>query len=80
MREIGINTLPEHITMYGVEEANRPKKKFNPGGHKGKLHRELGIPVGEKIGAKRIAKAVKSSNPTIRRDAIRARTMSKWGK
>lgn len=53
-------------------------KKFNPGGHKGKLHRELGIPVGEKIGAKRLAKAKHSSNPEIKRDAIRAETMGKW--
>lgn len=48
------------------------------GGEKGKLHRELGIPEGEKIGKARIAKAVKSTNPEIRRDAIRARTMGKF--
>lgn len=53
-------------------------KKFNPGGHKGKLHRELGIPVGKKIGKKRLAKAAHSEDPEIRRDAIRAQTMSKW--
>jgi hypothetical protein len=51
---------------------------WNPGGHKGKLHRELGIPEGEKIGASRIAKAERSSNPEIRRDAKRAETMSHW--
>jgi hypothetical protein len=54
------------------------KKKFNPGGHKGKLHRELGIPEGKKIGAKRLAKAAHSSNTEIRNDAIRAQTMGKW--
>ncbi len=54
------------------------KKEFNPGGHKGKLHRELGIPVGEKIGAKRLAAAKHSTNPEIKRDAIRAETMGKW--
>jgi hypothetical protein len=53
---------------------------FHPGGEKGKLHRELGIPEGEKIGAPRIAKAEHSGDPEIRRDAIRAHTMSKWGK
>ncbi len=55
-------------------------KKWNPGGHKGKLHRELGISTSKKIPAKRLAKAVRSKNPTIRRDAIRARTMEKWGR
>ena len=53
-------------------------KKFNPGGHKGKLHRELGIPEGKKIGKARTAKAARSKNPEIRRDAIRARTMASW--
>lgn len=53
-------------------------KKFNPGGKKGKLHRELGISPDKKIGAKRLAAATKSKNPEIRRDAIRAQTMKKW--
>lgn len=61
---------------YGMSMA----KKFNPGGQKGKLHRELGIPVGDKIPAARLAAATRSKNPEIRRDAIRARTMSKWKK
>lgn len=54
------------------------RKKFNPGGHKGKLHRELGIPEGQKIPQARLKAAAHSSNPTIRRDAIRAETMEKW--
>lgn len=53
-------------------------KKFNPGGHKGKLHRELGIPEDKKIGTKRLAAAAKSSNPEIKRDAKRAQTMKSW--
>lgn len=56
------------------------KKPFNPGGQRGKLHRELGIPVSQKIPASRLAAATRSKNPEIRRDAIRARTMSKWKK
>jgi hypothetical protein len=52
--------------------------KFNPGGEKGKLHRELGVPVGKKIPAAKLAAALKSKNPTIRRDAIRAKTMESW--
>ena len=51
---------------------------FKPGGHKGKLHRELGIPEGKKIGKSRLAKAAKSKNKEIARDAKRAQTMGKW--
>ena len=53
-------------------------KPFKPGGHKGKLHREMGIAEGEKIGKARLAKAAHSSNPEIARDAKRAETMGKW--
>lgn len=53
-------------------------KDFHPGGEKGKLHREMGIPEGEKIGAARLAQAARSSDPEKRRDAIRAQTMAKW--
>jgi hypothetical protein len=51
---------------------------FNPGGEKGKLHRELGINPDDKIPAKRLAKAEHSKNPEIKRDAIRAETMKHW--
>lgn len=54
------------------------KKPFNPGGEKGKLHREMGIPEGEKIGKARLASAAKSRDPEIARDAKRAQTMGKW--
>lgn len=53
-------------------------KKFNPGGSRGKLHRELGLSEDKKIPAKRLNQAAKSKNPEIRRDAIRAKTMKKW--
>jgi hypothetical protein len=56
----------------------RHTENFHPGGHKGKLHRELGIPEGEKIPAGRLAAAAHSSNREIRNDAIRAQTMKKW--
>ena len=55
-----------------------PKKDFHPGGQKGKLHRELGVPVDQPIGAARIEAATHSKNPEIRRDAIRAQTMAGW--
>ncbi len=54
------------------------KKEFKPGGHKGKLHRELGVPEGQKIPAKRLKAAEHSKKPAVRRDAIRAETMKKW--
>lgn len=57
-----------------------PKKDFKPGGEKGKLHRELGIPEGEKIPADRLEKAAHSKNTEVRRDAIRAKTMKTWSK
>lgn len=53
-------------------------KGFNPGGQKGKLHRELNIPVGQKISQARLAQAERSKNPEIKRDAIRAKTMEGW--
>ena len=53
-------------------------KGFNPGGHKGKLHRELHIPVGQKIPAGRLQAAMHSRNREIRNDAIRAKTMKGW--
>jgi hypothetical protein len=53
-------------------------KNFHPGGSKGKLHRELGISEGKKIGKARLAKAAHSKNPEIARDAKRAQTMGHW--
>jgi hypothetical protein len=55
-----------------------PKKDFKPGGEKGKLHRELGIPEGQKIPSARLNAAARSDDPEIRRDAIRAKTMKGW--
>lgn len=57
---------------------NDPPGGFHPGGHKGKLHRELGIAEGMKIPHARLEAAEHSSNPTIKRDAIRAETMEHW--
>lgn len=45
--------------------------------HKGKLHRELGVPEGKKIPAKKLAKAEHSKNPTLRREANLAKTLKK---
>ncbi len=53
-------------------------KKFNPGGHRGKLHRELGISEDQKIPKTRLRSAMNSNDPEVRRDAIRANTMAHW--
>lgn len=56
------------------------KPSFNPGGKPGKLHREIGVPVGKKIPPAKLTAATHSRNPEIRRDAIRAKTMEAWHK
>ena len=43
--------------------------------HPGGLHRALGVPEGEKIPAKKLAKAGHSENPRIRRMASLAKTL-----
>lgn len=43
---------------------------------KGALHKELGVPEGKKIPAKKIAKAEKSSNPKLAKRARLAKTLS----
>jgi len=45
--------------------------------HPGKLHRELGVPEGKKIPAKKLDKATHSKNPTIRKEANLAETLKK---
>lgn len=48
--------------------------------HPGKLHRELGVKEGKKIPAKKMAKALHSKNPTIRKEANLAKTLGKMRK
>jgi hypothetical protein len=45
------------------------------GKNPGKLHRELGVPQGKKIPAKKLMKAEHSKNPTIRKEANLAKTL-----
>jgi hypothetical protein len=59
------------------EKKRTPRKDFHPGGSKGKLHREMGIPEGQKIPASKLKAAEHSKNRTVRDDAIRAATMGK---
>lgn len=48
--------------------------------HPGKLHRELGVAEGKKIPAKKLAKAEHSKNPTIRKEAVLAKTLKGMSK
>ena len=48
--------------------------------HPGKLHRELGVPEGKKIPAKKLSKAEHSKNPMIRKEANLAKTLKKMRK
>jgi hypothetical protein len=48
--------------------------------NKGALHRELGVPEGKKIPAKKMAKAAKSKNPKTRKRVALAKTLSKLRK
>jgi hypothetical protein len=48
--------------------------------HPGALHKELGIPKGEKIPEKKLDKAAKSSNPTLAKRANLAKTLKGLGK
>lgn len=50
------------------------------GKNPGKLHRELNVPEGEKIPAKKMAKGAKSKNSTIRKEVALARTLGKMRK
>ena len=55
------------------------QKAINPK-HKGALHKALGVPEGEKIPAKRMAKAAKSTNPKVAKMANLAKTLGKLKK
>ena len=47
---------------------------------KGALHRELGVPEGKKIPAKKLKKAEHSKNPTQKKRAILAETLKGFKK
>lgn len=48
--------------------------------NKGALHRNLGVPAGSKIPAKKLASAAKSDNPTIAKEAALAKTLKGFHK
>lgn len=51
------------------------QKALSKKGAKGKLHRKLGVPEGEKIPAKKLAKAAHSKSPTLKKEVAFARTL-----
>lgn len=53
--------------------------KLNPA-NKGKLHKTLKVPEGEKIPVKKLEVAKKSPNPATRKRATFALNARKWGK
>lgn len=56
------------------------QKALSKKGSRGKLHRELGVPVGEKIPEKKMARAAHSKSPTIRKEVAFAKTLAKLRK
>ncbi len=59
-------------------DGNKPKKwiqKALPPSSKGKLHRALKVPEGEKIPQSKMTKALHSENPKLRKEANFARTL-----
>lgn len=69
-------TFPHHIAPKTI--------RYSGGGpfkhplKKGALHRDLGIPQGQKIPAARLAKAAHSSSPLVAKRARLAETMKHW--
>ena len=67
--------------MYGTRKTEQKTlggKTFTS--HPGRLHKELGVPEGEKIGMARKRAALHSSNPQTRRDARSAIGYAAMGK
>lgn len=48
------------------------------GKHPGKLHRRLRVPEGQRIPAKKLARAAKSRDPELRREVALARTGKRY--
>ncbi len=65
-----------------IEEENMADKKWIKGAikHPGKLHQELGVKPGMKIPAKKLEKAEHSKNPTIKKEAVLAKTLKGFNK
>ena len=71
----GLKTVMQHIERHQARKKGGLQIKIK---HPGRLHRELGVKVGTKIPASKIEAATHSKDPTVRRDAIRAKTFAGW--
>ena len=79
-----VNARGDNINAYSNEVTQGLKKGgMAKGGnwikgaikHPGALHRQLGVPMGQKIPAKKLEKATHSSNPTLAKRARLAKTL-----
>jgi hypothetical protein len=68
---------PDYATGGTINRMAKGGKNWIAGAtkNKGALHRKLGVPEGEKIPAKKLAKAAHSNNPTERKEANLAKTL-----
>lgn len=80
----GKDFAASRLKAHGVDPVKTigTEAKYKKGGwikgaikHPGALHRDLGVPQGQKIPASKLAKAAHSSNPTLRRRANLAKTL-----
>jgi hypothetical protein len=73
-------TIPPDQSFGGVPVGSNNGGNWIAGAtsNKGALHAKLGVPAGEKIPAKKLAGAEKSSNPTERKEANLARTLKSF--
>jgi len=60
----------------GEAAASKKKPLIKPS-HKGKLHRDLGVPEGQPIPASKLAAALRSSSPSVRKEANFARNFGR---
>ena len=74
-----IKVRKEMLTTAPKALASGGAAKWIQGAHikKGALHRQLGVPEGQKIPAAKLAKASHSDNPTLARRANLAKTLGK---
>ena len=88
--DITADTAPTGATAGAMARGGAPKKradkKARGGGvhikksHKGLLHKNLGVPAGEKIPEAKMEKAKKSASPAEKKRITFAENASKWGK
>jgi hypothetical protein len=55
------------------------KKPMIKPSHKGLLHEDLGVPQGKTIPAEKLAEALRSPSPAIRKRANFAKNAKSWG-